>query len=279
MSAEPGGRLGLIAGAGDLPVRLAAAARIAGRDPLVLSIAGAAAPGRFPDCETLAFDLGHVGAMLQALREAGCRDVAFAGHVETPDWRRLLPDARGLMLLPRVLVAARRGDAALLRLLVETVEAEGFRVVGAEEILADLLIGEGTLGRVAPAAGDLADIRLAGLAAAAIGRLDAGQAAVVREGRVLALEAAEGTDALLRRVAGLNGEGRGGVLVKRPKPGQDRRVDLPTVGPRTVAEAAAANLAGIALAAGGALVLGRDEVRAAADRAGLFVVGVRFDDE
>lgn len=276
MPTEPSaaGRLGIIAGAGDLPVRVAAAAGFAS-PPFVVVIAGERALADFAGFDAIECEIGAVGAIVDALRAAGCRQVALAGHVRRPRWQHLRPDWRGMKLLPRAMLAAGRGDDALLRLLVEYLTDEGFQVVGVEQIMAELLAPEGPVGRLLPDDAARQDIARGALVAAAIGQIGAGQAAVVRDGRVLALEAAEGTDAMLQRVAMLDPAGRGGVLVKRPMPGQDRRVDLPTVGARTVAAAAAARLAGIAVEAGGALIVDRAEVARAADAAGLFVVGFR----
>jgi len=153
-------------------------------------------------------------------------------------------------------------------------ESEGFHVVSVDSILADALAPAGPLGTLRPDAEAEADITLGVKAALALGALDIGQAVVVQQGLVLGVEAIEGTDALIERCATLSREGPGGVLVKGAKPGQERRADLPTVGPRTVTRAQAAGLRGIAVEAGATLLLDRDEMAATADRAGLFVIGV-----
>mgnify|MGYP001555129304 FL=1 len=191
-----------------------------------------------------------------------------------------MPDLRGLAALPAAIAAARKGDDALLRMLVGEFEKEGFAVEGAHEVMDDLSLEAGPLGRVSAGPDSLADIAQAMEVARAIGRLDAGQAAVVCRGLVLALEAAEGTDALLARVADLPEALRGrpgaplGVLAKAPKPIQETRVDLPTIGPATVEAVARAGLAGIVGEAGGLLVLDRDAVIALANELGIFIVGV-----
>ncbi len=267
-------RLGIIAGAGDLPVRLAAAAAAAGRDPFVVTLRGAAMPADFQPWPHAAVEMAQVGRVLSALRQAGCADIVMAGRLQRPSFSRLKPDWQGIRLLPRVVAAAREGDDALLRALVRFFEDEGFRVVGAEEVLGDLLAPLGPLGRLEPGPEEWHDIGRAVQVVQALGALDVGQAAIVRDGLVLGVEAAEGTDALIERCRLLQTEGSGGVLVKLPKPGQERRVDLPTIGRATVARAAAARLKGIALAAGGALVLDRNDVAAAADVAGIFVCGI-----
>ncbi|HEY0437278.1 MAG TPA: UDP-2,3-diacylglucosamine diphosphatase LpxI, partial [Phenylobacterium sp.] len=192
----------------------------------------------------------------------------------------LMPDLRGLAALPGAIAAARKGDDALLRYLIGEFEKEGFAVEGAHEVMDDLSLAAGLLGSVAPREADQGDIAKALEVARAVGLLDAGQAAVVCRGLVLAMEAAEGTDAMLARVAELPEALRGrpgagvGVLAKAAKPIQETRVDLPTIGPATVEGAARAGLAGIVGEAGHLLVLDREAVIALADELGLFILGV-----
>ena len=275
-------KLGIIAGGGALPVSLCAACERDDAPFALIRLSGYADAvlGRYPghDCS-----LAEVGKVVRALHAEGCDAVVMAGLVRRPNLAQLKPDWRGAALLPKVVAAARRGDGALLDVLVETFEAEGFIVVGAEEVAGGLAAPRGPLGANAPTAGDRADIAKAAAVVAALGPFDVGQGAVVRAGLVLAIEAAEGTDLMLARCAALPPEVRGfepgeaptrrGVLLKRPKPGQELRVDLPTIGPATVARAAEARLAGIAVEAGVALVLDRASVAREADEAGLFVYG------
>ena len=268
-------RLAILAGGGALPVRLAEACEREGAPFAVIRLAGYADEGtaRFggPEC-----GIAEVGKCVRLMRQAGCDALVMAGVVARPDLSALAPDWRGVALLPRVVRAARRGDGAVLDVLVEAFEAEGFLVVGADEVSGALGAGAGPLGAHAPSEADRADMAKAAAIVAALGPFDVGQGAVVRDGLVLAVEAAEGTDAMLARVAALPPPGEGqprGVLLKRPKPGQELRVDLPTIGVRTVELAAAAGLAGVAVEAGAALVLDRDAVARAADAAGLFVHG------
>ncbi|NDC60194.1 MAG: DUF1009 domain-containing protein, partial [Alphaproteobacteria bacterium] len=237
--------LGIVAGAGDLPVRIAAECVRAGRTVFVARIAGLAdqALMAYPGAD---FGLGEMGARFKALKAAGCEEVVFAGLVKRPDFKSLKLDARAALMLPKVLAAAQKGDDALLRVLVEECEKEGFRVRGAEEVAHALAARSGVLGRHAPDAAARADIAKGAAVAAALGRWDVAQGAVVCDGLVLALEAAEGTDAMLARVAVLpeairgTAQARRGVLVKRAKPIQDRRIDLPTIGRATIEAAAIA---------------------------------------
>ena len=177
------------------------------------------------------------------------------------------------------LMAALRGagDDKLLTAIIGALEGEGFRVVGIDSILPEILAPMGVFGAVSPDQGARADIAVGCRVARIIGSLDIGQAVVVQQGMVLGVEAIEGTDALLRRCRALRREGPGGVLVKLKKPGQEMRADLPAIGTETVNGALAAGLKGIAIEAGGALVINRAAVVEAADAAGLFVIGVTPD--
>lgn len=264
-------RLGIIAGGGDLPRGLAEHARESGRDVFVLGLrhfVDASLAAEFGGTEVA---LGEIGRAMQVLKDAGCEEIVFAGTVRRPDMTKLQLDAHGFSLLPKLMAVAGKGDDALLRVVLGAFEKAGFRVVGADDILADLLAPAGPLGSHSPSQADWIDIRAAAKAASGVGAADIGQGAVARGGAVISTETEDGTDAMLRRVVGL--PGKGGVLVKRPKPQQERRMDLPTIGPATVRNAQAAGLAGVVVAASGALVLNRREVSREADRLGLFVYG------
>ncbi len=274
------GRLAILAGGGALPRIIASEAVAAGREVHILAIDGSF--GAWPDapCPMTPVGMGQVGRILDTLRRNDCREMAIAGSVVRPEITRLKLDFGALINLPRLTGIMLGGDNHLLTTVVRFFEQRGIRVVGVDEIAPALLAGAGVLGRVRPDARGAGDIARGMEVAKALGALDIGQAAVVDRGYVLAVEAAEGTDALLERVADLRRKRnrltgrRRGVLVKRVKPGQDRRVDLPTIGPRTVELAAAANLAGIGVHAGGVILLEREHVLANADAAGLFIVGV-----
>ncbi len=211
---------------------------------------------------------------MQLLREYGCRDLVLVGPVRRPSLLHLRPDAEGTKILARIGRAAFAGDDGLLAAVVKVLGEEGFRVLGAHEVLAEVLAPKGLLTAAAPDAQAMSDIGRAITVARALGAVDVGQGCVVQQGLVLAVEAAEGTDAMLARCRGLGRSGYGGVLVKLVKPGQDRRTDLPTIGPRTVAEAIAAGLRGIAYDASGTILAERDATIAAADAGGLFLLGL-----
>lgn len=271
-------RLALIAGGGALPVSVAARCEAEGRPVFVVRLAGFADPhlARYPGLEA---GMAEFGKILSALKKAECAGVCFAGTVSRPDFKTLKPDLKGATLLPGIIAAATKGDDALLRKILSVFEDDGYVIEGADDILGGETLTGGALGAVQPDAAQLSDLRKALHVAEKAGELDIGQGAVVCDGLVLAVEAQEGTDAMLVRVAGLPADLRGsatarkGVLGKAPKPIQDLRVDMPVIGARTVELAAAAGLAGVGGVAGKLILIDRAGLIEAADRLGLFVWG------
>ena len=267
------GALGLIAGGGGLPLAIADGCRAQGREYWVIRLKGLADPAlaAHPGEEVGLAELGHC---LKSLRRSGCDTVCFAGIVRRPDFSSLRPDLKGLMHLPAVIAAARRGDDAVLRAILEVFEHEGFRVEGVAEAGASLLLPPGPFGRFRPLEEEEADVAAAEQAAREVGATDIGQAAIARDGQVVARETADGTDAMLALYADQAPGGRGGVLAKIPKPHQDMRVDIPTIGVATVEAAAWAGLVGIVGQAGALLVVDPPAVREAADRLRVFICGL-----
>ncbi|HSV28956.1 MAG TPA: UDP-2,3-diacylglucosamine diphosphatase LpxI [Candidatus Omnitrophota bacterium] len=265
-------KLGIVAGGGEFPGLVIAACRAQGRPFHVLALSGHADPIVIGDAPADWIRLGEAGTGLKILREAGVTELVMIGPVRRPSLSELAPDWWSTKFFAKVGLKA-LGDDGLLRALAGALEAEGFRIVGIDDVLSDCLAPEGVFGATQPDEQARADIARGWEVAKALGALDVGQAVVVQQGLVLGVEAIEGTDRLITRCGELKREGVGGVLVKVKKPGQDRRLDLPTIGLATVRGAAAAGLRGIVVEAGGALVLGREALAAEADRLGLFVLG------
>jgi len=266
--------LGILAGGGPFPGRVGAAAVAAGRRVFVVALRGFAEDsvvGPFPHAS---IRMGAAGEILARLRAAGCTDLVLVGPVRRPSLLDLRPDAEGARIMARIGRAAFAGDDGLLAAIVRVLGEEGFRVIGAHEVLTEALGPRGQLGRIAPDAAAMADIERGATVVRALGQADVGQGCVVQQGIVLAVEAIEGTDAMLARAAGLARPGPGGVLVKLVKPGQDRRADLPTIGPATLRAAASAGLRGVAFEAGGTLLTDRAACITEADAAGLFLLGI-----
>lgn len=272
----PPPKLAIVAGGGGYPAQLIEACVGQGRPYFVLALEGQADHPAIEDAPHAWVRLGAAADAERLLKGAGVEEVIFAGHVRRPSLREIRPDARAAKVLFKATMKA-LGDDGLLGTIIKEFEKSGLRVVGPEAVLADLLAPHGDLGRHTPDEAARRDIDRGVVVAKALGAADVGQSVVVQEGIVLGVEAIEGTDALIARCADLKRVGAGGVLVKLVKPGQDRRIDLPTIGVRTVEGAAAAGLRGIAVEAGGTQIIERKAVAAAADEAGLFVTGIRVE--
>jgi len=278
------GRVAIIAGGGALPLEIASGLAASGRKPFVVMVGGEVEdPAGFAPYPNLLLDLEQFGSLVGLLKGESVTQVVLAGNIaRRPKLRSMRPFLPLLPLIPRAVAALASGDDGLLRTVIGYLEDHGIKVVGAHEILPDLLVPQGVLTRKKPASADRKDIEAALAAARAIGALDIGQAAVAIGGRAIALEGIEGTDSLLERVAGLRSHGRlagrkGGVLVKCSKPGQELRADLPGIGVRTVEGAHRAGLSGIAVEAERALGLGLKDLIERADALGLFVLGLPRD--
>lgn len=266
-------KLGILAGGGRLPLALVETCQAEDRPFFVVVFDGQADPADFAALPHAVVRLGAAGKAIKHLKRENCEELVMAGTVRRPSLKELRPDLWTARFLARS-GAAGFGDDGMLTAIVRTLEAEeGFRVVGIDDLLPSLLARDGAYGAQAPDAAQRHDVEVAVAAAKDLGARDVGQAAVARAGQVIALEDADGTDAMLARISPPE-DGRAGVLAKVRKPGQEARADLPTIGVETVEGAARAGLAGIAVEAGGALVVDREAVARRADDLDLFVVGV-----
>jgi DUF1009 family protein len=279
-AAPLGEPIAIICGGGIFPAAVAEALARRSRRPVMFGIKGWADPKVVERYPHHWIAVGQAGRFFRLARSEHCRDVLFIGTLLRPPLAQIRLDWGSIRLMPRVVGFFRGGDDRLLSGLARLMEEGGLRIVGIKEAAPEIIVPSGVLGRCQPSARDLADIAHALKLIAMLGPFDVGQAAVVANHHVLALEAAEGTDNLLTRIADLRQQGRVvtppgvGVLVKAPKPGQDRRFDLPAIGPQTIENVARAGLAGLAVAAGSTIVAEADAVVAAADRASIFFTGV-----
>lgn len=268
-------RLGILAGGGDLPREIADSATERGIDVSIVAIDGEA-DGDFGPHPVTVVNWGQIGAMVKALKAQRATELIIVGHVHRPELGGLKPDLGFFRYLPKLIrIVASGGDDSVLRRVVRFFEQQGLRVVGPAEAAPELVVREGAMGAVCSTPGHQADIAKGLAVIRALGTYDIGQGVIVRDGRLLAIEGVEGTDRMIARVKGEGAAHGGGVLVKRSKPGQDLRVDMPAIGPATVDGVRAAGLAGIAVQAGGVLVAGRARTIARADSLGMFVEGVR----
>lgn len=267
-------KLGIIAGSGDLPERIITTVKQTGREFFVIAFTGETNAPSVAQVPHARLRLGNIGKVIKLLRSEGVKEIVLAGRIGRPNLSELRLDFSGIRLLAHIKKSRVYGDNAIFSTIVSYLETLGFRVIGVEQILEDLLIPTGILGTVSPDNIAENDIKIAANVATTIGNLDIGQAVVVQQGVVLGVEAIEGTDALMKRCGFLQREGKGGVLVKMKKPMQDSRIDLPAIGITTIENAYAAGLRGIAIQAGATLVIDKEKVVEKANSLGLFVVGI-----
>lgn len=278
--ANPAGPLAIVCGGGAIPIAVAEAVQRSGRRVVLFPVRGWADPEAVEKYPHHWIAVVQAGTFVKHARAEGCRDVILLGAAVRPPFWSLRLDWTTLRLLPAVYRGYRGGDDHLLSGVARIFQEYGFRIVGAHEVAPEILIPSGKIGRLDPSPRDLSDIARGIGLLRAIGPFDVGQAAVVANNQVLMVEGIDGTDSMLARIAELRERGRiptgngVGVLIKAPKPGQDRRLDMPAIGPKTVEAAARAGLAGIAVVAGSTIIAQPAEVARAADVAGLFVHGI-----
>lgn len=270
----------VIAGSGLLPELLAGELVSHGQVPVIAAINNEAGTW-VADYSNFTVQIAEIGRLVQELKARGIVNIVMAGGVRSrPEISNIRPDWTTLRSIPSFLLALRRGDDALLRTFMKVMQGQGFKVLAAHEIMPDLLASFGTMTKALPNKQDEEDVARALEAARQLGHLDIGQGAVAVHGRVVAVEGAEGTEGMLARVSELRAarritQKRGGVLVKIAKPGQDRRADLPAIGPETINQSARAGLAGIAVEADASLILGFEETIRRANSHNMFVHGLR----
>ncbi len=276
-AATSASRLGVLAGGGGAPRRLLQFLHAAGRPYFLVCLQGQADADLGAGAPHCWLPLGAGERLAQTLRDENVTDIVMIGKVRRPSLHELRPDAFTLKKLLQVGFAM-LGDDGLLRAVTRLVEAEGFRVVGIQDVTQEFLLPTGQLSAAAPTEQDWHDIRRGAAVARQLGLADTGQSVIVQQGMVLGVEAIEGTDALIARCGALKREGGGGVLVKLCKPQQDKRLDLPSIGAGTIAALRAAGLAGVAAEAGKSLCFDRAQAVSDADAAGLFLLGFVPDD-
>jgi len=271
-------KLGIIAGGGAIPRDLINFCKENKRDYFVIAIEGNADRDLIDETIPHAWiRIGQAGTGFKKLAEEKVEEVVMIGTIKRPTLKDLVPDMRTTAFFAKVGMKS-LGDDGILRALVKEIESEGMVVRGIHEVLPELLIKKGVLGKVKPSKQAKEDIRRAVEVATELGRLDVGQAVIVQQGLVLGVEGIEGTGELIRRCGEYKRKGEGGVLVKVRKPQQDMRVDLPTIGDKTVQAAYDSGLSGICLHSGNGLIVNEKETIKLADKLGIFVLGLYVDD-
>lgn len=270
--------LGIVAGSGYLPRQTIESVVKNGRSVFVVAVEGETNLETVKDVPHIWINLGAVGAAVDGLRKAGVQELVLAGKINRPSVSSLRPDAMGAKLMTKLGFSLFGGDVGIFKTILAFLEEQGFKVVGIDEVMQDCIAPEGRLGSNIPDKQAQKDIELGVRVVRAVGMFDVGQAVIVKNGLVLGIEAAEGTDALIERCATLKGEGKGGVLVKARKPIQEDRVDLPTIGEQTIDLIHSAGFSGIAIEARHSLIVNRREVIRMADALGLFVIGFSLEE-
>lgn len=271
-------KLGIIAGGGDIPKALISCCKKQQRDYFVVAIEGNADKDLIDDSVPhIWLRIGQAGTGFKKLAEEKVEEVVMIGTIRRPSFKDLVPDLRTTAFFTKLGLKS-IGDDGILRALVKELESENLIVRGIQDVMPEILIKQGVLGKVKPSKQAMADIERAVEVATELGRLDVGQAVIVQQGLVLGVEGIEGTGELIRRCGAYQRKGDGGVLVKIRKPQQDMRIDLPTIGDKTVLAAHQAGLSGIVLHAGNGLIANEAETVRLADKYGIFVMGINPKD-
>ncbi|GJL84843.1 MAG: hypothetical protein DHS20C02_06180 [Micavibrio sp.] len=265
--------LGIVAGGGVLPERLAQACESLGVEPFIVAFEGHTDMNVVQGRAHMIGRMSGAGSIIKTLRAHNIKDLVLIGAMRRPHFSELRPDLFTAGFIMRLGMRA-LGDSDMLSAIRADLEKHGFTLHGVHEFINDLLMQEGVLGRHKPTKADWVDIERGMEVSQKIGALDVGQSVIVQGGVVLGVEAVEGTDELIRRCGALKRKAPGGVLVKTCKPQQDRDFDLPTIGPDTINNVAKAGLAGIAIHAGDSLLIDPQKVAEIADRNKMFVIGV-----
>ncbi|MCL2041967.1 MAG: UDP-2,3-diacylglucosamine diphosphatase LpxI [Bacteroidales bacterium] len=269
-------KLGILAGNGAMPKEVVDHCKTTNREFFVVGLEPHVLPETVQDTPHVLAKVGEIGKILKNFQKNQVKEIVFAGGVRRPSLKELIPDWEGAKLMTKLAIR-KMSDDDIFRMLFNEIEKKGFKVVGAQEVMPQMLLLEGACGKTKPSKEDLEDIQTGIKVAQALGALDVGQACVVQEGMILAVEAKEGTDAMMDRAHSVKRSGKSPVLVKIVKPGQETRVDLPTIGPRTIEAMKRNGIKGMAVEIGGTLLLEREKTIKMADEAKIFIVGVKIE--
>ena len=267
-------KIGMVAGSGMMPVEIIKHCKEKGIDIYVIGLEPFASEEQLKDAAHSFAKIGEVGKITKVFKNNDIHHLVLAGGIKRPSFKELIPDWGGMKMLGKIAMK-KMSDDNLFRAVISEVENLGFKILGIEEVVPEMMFYEGIYGKIKPSKDDMDDINRGFVVAKALGAVDVGQAVVVQEGMVLAVEAIEGTDMMLSRAASLKKEGKEPVMVKVLKPGQDTRVDLPTIGIQTIEQLKKYGIKGIAVEAGGILLIEREAVIKMANEAGIFIIGMK----
>ena len=267
-------KLALIAGNGKLPLEIRNHCNQSGRRLLIIGLESFANPDDYEHDDFIIANIGEVGKILSALKKNKVEEIVLAGGIKRPSIKELKTDLQGLKFISELALKS-SSDNTILTLIIKKFESNGYKVIGPQDVMPDLLFAEGVYGKIKPSSDDMKDIQRGIEVAKALGSVDVGQAVVVQEGIVLAVESIEGTDAVLQRANSLMKKGKAPILVKIVKPGQEKRIDFPTIGLQTIEQLKINGIKGIAVEANGILIIEKERVIKEADNQKIFIVGVR----
>jgi DUF1009 family protein len=267
--------LGIIAGNGELP-EIVIKHCLKHKKPFCVIFLEDASPPAQPEYPRVNCSIGSVGKILKFFKKNNVTEVTLIGDVKKPVFSQLKVDIQGAALLGKIIKSALYGDNKILTTIIKFLEKKGFKVLGCDEVIDNILTPLGILTKTKPSKVALEDIKISQQVLNRLSEFDIGQAIITQQKHVIAIEAAEGTDSLIKRSAELTSPNKKhkAVLVKLKKLKQDRRVDLPTIGLKTIKSLKKNNFAGIALDAQNSLILDKVKVIDAADKAGIFIIGV-----
>lgn len=268
-------KLGIIAGGGSLPRQLSDSCTSQGIEPIIVGFHGHTESKTLENHTHIQVSLGCAGKVIGFFHDHDVTDLVMIGHIKRPSFTELKPDFKAIQILSRIGFKA-LGDNSLLSALKRELENEGFTLHGIQKFCQDLLIGSGVLGRYSPNAKQAHDIDYGIQVSQEIGALDIGQSVIIQDGVVIGVEAAEGTDELIKRCKHIQKKGNGGILVKTCKPQQDKDLDMPTIGIQTIKNAHESGLSGIAVHANNVIIIDPDAVTEYANKHKLFIIGVNI---
>ncbi|MCE3255551.1 MAG: hypothetical protein K0R25_1045 [Rickettsiaceae bacterium] len=268
-------KLAIIAGKGELPKMIIKKCQEQQRNFLVILIAGESSNADFLQFDHHIIGFGEISKILNILKTNNVKELVFAGGVTKPSMAGMKVDAKGAILLSKILGNKFFGDDNLLSTIISFFEKEGFAIIGADKIIDDLVAKKGVLGNAKPDSEMLKDVAIGQNALQVMSSLDIGQAIAVQQKQIIGVEAIEGTDALIKRCADLGfKQGSKPVLVKMKKKNQNTKIDLPALGVDTIKNLAQCGFAGIAVQENYCLIINQKEVIKLADELGIFVIGV-----
>lgn len=269
-------RVGLIAGNGAMPLEIIKSCKAKGIEVFVVGLLPFADEVNYTEAPHIMAKMGEAGKILKFFNKHDVHDIVMSGGIKRPSLKELIPDWEGTKILAK-LAMKHLGDDSLFRAVISELESRGFCVRGIEDVAPEMMFYEGIYGNVKPSREDMDDIRRGIEVAKVLGTVDVGQAVVVQEGMVLAVEAVEGTDMMLERSAIVRKEGKFPIMVKIKKSGQDTRTDMPAIGIRTIDKLKACGIGGIAVESGGILIIERQSTIDRANEAGIFIIGMKID--